>query len=425
MENEKKYGWPLPKRRELFQKLQASATDTQRLDFQDRQQSIPIIRIPIDVPKYRILNGRTATLQQEWLAKNSDKGDDFFAKDYENILVQKAQHDLLFRLVNGAGLLEYFRTGKKQQETIILDTNGFVINGNRRLCAWRSLFYSDTHRFQHFNYIDVIVLPPCDDKAIDKLEAKLQVARDIKDKYSWDAEALMMQIRKDLHNLTDQELADFYETKEVTIKESLEMLEYASKYLEDKGKAKHWSLVSDKYYAFQQIVRSRKKLTSAGDIKLFENGSFTLLDDPTGGRLYEYIPDWQKYLQKVKPKLLEEFEDQITTGQVNDENLDNLFGASPDKNGNEIPLAEVISEDRNREKAAEIIKDAVESERFFEKNKNIANYVLKMLQKANADVQTAISNIRAESTTTGVQDQITAIEQGLTVVKNWLTKKHA
>lgn len=419
------YGWALPKRQELFDKLKASATETERLVFQDKQQTLPIIRIPIEVPKYRILNGRTATLQQEWLATNPDKGDDFFAKDPESIEVQKAQHDLLLRLVNGAGLLDYFRSGKLQEETIVLDTNGFVINGNRRLCAWRSLYYSDCKEYGHFANIDVIVLPPCDDKAIDKLEAKLQVERDIKDKYSWDAEALMMQIRKDLHKLTDRELADFYETREVDIKESLEMLEYASKYLEAKGKAKHWSLVSDKYHAFQQIVRSRKKLTAAGDIKLFEDGSFALLDDPTGGRLYEYIPDWQKYLQKVKSKLLEEFEDQISTDQNSDEELDDLFGASPDKNGNEISLAEVISKDCNREKAAEIIKDAVESERSFEKDKNTANHVLKMLQKANADVQTAISSIRAESTTKGVQDQITAIEHGLITVKDWLAKKHA
>lgn len=419
------YGWALPKRQELFDKLKASASETERLVFQDKQQTLPIIRIPIEVPKYRILNGRTATLQQEWLVQNSDKGDDFFSKDPESIEVQKAQHDLLLRLVNGAGLLDYFRGGKLQEQTIILDTNGFVINGNRRLCAWRSLYYSDSKKYGHFANIDVIVLPPCDDKAIDKLEAKLQVERDIKDKYSWDAEALMMQIRKDLHKLTDRELADFYETREVDIKESLEMLEYASKYLENKGKARHWSLVSDKYHAFQQIVRSRKKLTAVGDIKLFEDGSFALLDDPTGGRLYEYIPDWQKYLQKVKPKLLEEFEDQIPTQQDNDEYLDDLFGESQGKNGKEIPLAEVISKDCNREKAAEIIKDAVESERSLEKDKNTANYVLKMLQKANADVQTAISSIRAESTTKGVQDQIIAIEHGLNAVKDWLAKKHA
>lgn len=419
------YGWALPRRIELFEKLKKSAKETERLVFQDKQQSFPIIRIPIEVPKYRILNGRTSTLQEEWIAKNPDKGEDFFSRDPESIEVQKAQHDLLFRLVNGAGLLDFFKSGKQQEQTIILDTNGFVINGNRRLCAWRSLYYADSKNFGHFANIDVVVLPPCDDKAIDKLEAKLQVERDIKDNYTWDALARMMQIRKELHKLTDKELADFYETREVDIKESLEMLEYASKYLESKGKARYWSLVADKYHAFQQIVRSRKKLTTAGDIKLFEDGSFVLLDDPTGGRLYEYIPDWQKYLHKVKPKLYEEFEDQIETKTDTDTKLVDLFGGSTDSDGKEIPLADVIGKEDNREKAAEIIKDAVESERGLEKDKNTANYVLKMLQKANADVQSAISGIKAESKSAGLRDQIKAIEHGLKTINDWLASKHA
>lgn len=419
------YGWALPRRIELFEKLKKSAQEAERLVFQDKQQSFPIIRIPIETPKYRILNGRTSTLQEEWIAQNPDKGEDFFSRDPESIEVQKIQHELLLKLVNGAGLLDYFKGGKKQEETIILDTNGFVINGNRRLCAWRALYYNDSRNYGHFANIDVIVLPPCDDKAIDKLEARLQVERDIKDNYSWDALARMMQIRKELHKLTDKELADFYETREVEIKESLEMLEYASKYLDSKGKSRYWSFVADKYHAFQQIVRCRKKLTSAGDIKLFEDGSFVLLDDPTGGRLYEYIPDWQKYLHKVKTKLYEEFEDQIETKTDADTKLDDLFGGAAESDGNEIPLADVIGKDTNREKAAEIIKDAVESERGLEKDKNAANYVLKMLQKANADVQSAISGIKAESITTGVKDQVNAIEHGLKTINDWLASKHA
>ena len=81
------FGWPLPKRKELFEKLIKGATETERIIFQGKQQAIPIIRIPIEVPKYRMLNGRTATLQQEWLSLNLEKGEDFFSKDSESIEV--------------------------------------------------------------------------------------------------------------------------------------------------------------------------------------------------------------------------------------------------------------------------------------------------------------------------------------------------
>lgn len=413
------YGWPLPRRIELFNKLTAGAKETFRLSFQDKLQQLPLIRIPIGLPKYRILNGRTSTLQQEWLAQNPDKGSDFFFRDPESNEVQKVQHELLMKLVQGAGLFDFFKGGKAQEEPIILDPNGFVINGNRRLCAWRALLEANRESFSHFDNIDAVVLPPSDDKAIDKLEAKLQVQKDIKDKYSWDAVTLMWKQRKDQHGLTDEELADMYETDIGELRENFEMLEYAFQYLESRGKSNYWSLVSGMEYAFRQMVTKRKKISSAGDKKLFEDSAYVLLDDPKGGRLYEYIPDLQKFLPKVKDSLYEEFKERLE-GREEKGGLEDLFGDVSQVSGLEIQLAEIIGEESNREKASEVIKEVIESQRQMEREIKTANHVLKSLQRANTEIHNAITGLKPETNTKGIAEQVKAIELGLVSIKAWL-----
>ena len=76
-----RFGWPKPKRVEEFLKLIPSSSETTRLIFQDKLQSFPIIRVSIDLPKYRMANGRTASLQSEYLAKNPKASSDLFSGD--------------------------------------------------------------------------------------------------------------------------------------------------------------------------------------------------------------------------------------------------------------------------------------------------------------------------------------------------------
>ena len=50
-----RFGWPQPARIEEFKKLLASPTGaTTRIVFQGNTVDIPIIRVPIELPKYRL-----------------------------------------------------------------------------------------------------------------------------------------------------------------------------------------------------------------------------------------------------------------------------------------------------------------------------------------------------------------------------------
>lgn len=412
------FGWPLPKRKQHVEDIKEGASHHRQIPFMDKTWTLPVLRVPINLPKYRLLNGRTASAQQEWLAKHADKPDDFFRQDPESDEVQRVQHELLLKLVTGGGLLTYFKEAKnKQTEPIVLDCNGFVINGNRRLCAWRSLLKEEPQQYGHLAHIDVIVLPPGDDKAIDKLEGELQVEPDIREDYTWDSLANMMRIRQELHGLDTTALASFYNLRQNDVKELLDMLDYAAMYLEKRGKPRQWSDVSDKEFAFRQMVKKREQFASAGQKRLFEEIAFVLIDDPEGGRLYEAIPDAQKHFDIIRNGLLQAFPVEAVTAGAD---LDLLGGAQV--TSTDLPLAQQIGkDDAARKKAATIIRGLIDMARLLDKERKSVDFLLTQLQKANSFIQNGITaGLRPESRRDGVEQQIVAIENGLARIRQWL-----
>lgn len=414
------FGWPLHKRQSYFvdleKNLQSKRYETQ-IQFMDQELVRPVWRIPLNLPKYRLLNGRTSSLQLEWLSLHPEKQKDFFLNDPERDEVQEIQHELLKKLIQDKSLLPYFENSEnKQQGFLILDHLGFVINGNRRLCAWRELYHKDVSKYSHFEYIDVIVLPPSDPKAIDKLEGTLQVDRDIRADYTWHALANMMLDRMKLHGLDEKALAEFYDLTESEVKKYIEMRNYAEEYLKSRDKEGKWSELEDKY-AFEQLVAKRKQLDNAGDKRLFEVQAFALIDDPTGGRLYEYIPDLYKYRETINEKLLEKFPINIS-----ETTQDDPLGSNIEDELN-LNLSIVIDQEKNRKTALDIIKDTIETQNYLRKEENTAKYVLKQLQKANASIQSALAGTKHQDTSKeGVKETINSIEISLGAIKKWLNE---
>ncbi|MBP5100992.1 hypothetical protein, partial [Pseudomonas protegens] len=208
-------------------------------------------------------------------------------------------------------LRKYFEdTAVKQVEPILLDENGFVVNGNRRLSTWRDLCHLDNSKYGHFRHIDVAVLPHCDEKEIDRLEATLQIAKDIKADYSWDAEANMMLAKQKRDGFSNKELAELYDMKEGEVQELMDMRAYADEYLRSRNKANLWSNVSEHEFAFKKIAASRPRISGIGSQEVFKQAAFTLIDNPdeAGGRLYDAIPAIVESLDIIKEKLQAEFD---------------------------------------------------------------------------------------------------------------------
>ena len=424
-----RFGWPKPSRIEEFKKLVPTSTETARLVFQDKLQAFPIIRVSIDLPKYRMANGRTASLQAEHLAKNPKVTVTLFSGDPELWGAQEAQHGLLLQLAKQSDLRKYFEdSANKQVDPILLDENGFVVNGNRRLATWRELLHDEPAKYGHFRHIDVAILPHCDEREIDRLEASLQIEKDIKADYSWDAEANMMLAKQKRDGFSNKDLADLYKMKEGEIEELLDMRAYANEYLISRGKKDHWSLVSEHEYAFRKLASSRQKISGIGKQEIFKQAAFALIDNPdeAGGRLYDAIPAVMEHLDVVVAKLHDSFEVKDEGGQGVGI-LEDMFGGgtSTASDAHDIPLAKEIQKAENSDKARKIIVDAIESQKQLKKDSKDAGYLLDCCSKAQAALVAAVGKgLRPESKRHGVSKQLDQIEMLSAKIREWLDKPH-
>ena len=421
-----RFGWPLINRLEEFKNKTACATGaTSRVVLQGQTRDLPIIRIHQDVPKYRMENGRTASAQVEHLAKTSDAREDLFSGDPELWDAQEAQHNLLLKLAEKSELRKYFEnTANQQVDPILVDHNGFVVNGNRRLSTWRDLFFSDKATYGHFEYIDVVVLPLVDNKAIDRLEASLQIEKDIKADYTWDAEANMMLAKREREHYSDKDLAELYSKKESDVKELIDMRNYANEFLKSRSKENMWSEVSGSELAFRRIVTTRQKVGGTGRQELFKEAAFALIDDPeaVGDSLHDAINGMAINIEPIIEKLKDAFK---VEEAVTDAETDDMFGGSvKSSEGTDLALCKEIAKTENAPKAREIIVEYIESQKEMRRNNKTAVKLLDCCSRANSALEEGIKiGLGADTKTDGVETQLVELEARIAKIRNFLKDK--
>jgi hypothetical protein len=415
-------GRPYPERKKLLEELQSTDSDkTFFVPFQGNGEYFKIHCVPIDLLKYRLNNGRTYAAQAEYLAKNVDIADDFFTSNPESDEAISVQHDLLKGMIEEKDLLAHFEAND-QTEPLILTNVGFVVNGNRRLCAMRELYESDTNEYKRFAHIYVVILPPADEKDIDELEAKLQILPDIKADYTWYSRALMMRRRQEEHQYDIGQLSDLYALKETDVRELIDMIGYGEEYLENIGAPGEYHLLDGTEYGFRQIrkVRSGKKLTSEADKDLFTELAFALISSPDGGRVYESIPAVAENLEKLKTRLLEEIEVPEADDSTKDDDDDDLLSVISPENDEVSGLVESLEEETNKILAREVIDEVIRSEALKHRERKRSNFVINQLKKANSAISDALNSFDAETKLDGIQEQIDTISTSVGSLKTKL-----
>jgi len=421
-----RFGWTKPARLEEFAKLQGSSKTHHLLIFKGEKCALPIIRVSVDLPKYRLENGRTTSAQEEYLAKNPETAKDLFSADAELWTAQEAQHKLLVEMSKLSDLQQHFEDEKNiQTEVILLDENGFVVNGNRRLATWRELVHRDKTKYGHFENIDVVVLPHCDQREIDRIEARLQITRDIRADYSWDARGKMLKAKQVRDGFSTKEVATMYDMSEGDVIELFDMLSYAVEYLQSRGKDGHWSMVSKQELAFQKIAQNRPKIASIGKQELFKELSYVLIDKPddAGGRLYEQIPAIYAHLETVSTKLLQKFP--VESATVENDTLQDLFGIVPAtsiESATDIPLAKEITKPENIDSARELLVDVLETQKQLKRDSKGANFLVTCCAKAQAALAAAAADLKAETKTAGVSKQLESIDELVSKIRAFINK---
>ncbi len=394
---------------------------THPIEFRGHPEKLPVIRVRIGFPVYRLKNGRTSTYQLEYLALHPDLPEDFFRRDNDAITAQKAQHEVLGELVEEENLLKSFKEEEQQVQPLICTNTGVVVNGNRRLCAWRTLFLSNPVRYRNFETIEIAILPECDEREITTLEEKLQIQKEKRAEYKWHAKAMMAQQREQ-SGMKHSDVAKAFDLSSQGLTTLTTAMEYAARYLQTIGKPNQWSLVDKDYYAFEKLVKNIKNFNdNLGDRELFETLVFSMISQgSTSGRLYDVIDDVADHFEALKADLAERNNVETNTGS--DSVIDILAGEHIEEDvGSRV--ADIIRE-ADEDDRARIVKQVhivIESEKAIKSEMEAATYLLKQVAKASSLLKAAADQGLNEGTETdGVKEHLDTIKQTVKQIEDWL-----
>lgn len=420
------FGYPDIKRKMSINEAIGSSKENHYENYQGKYRPLPVIEIRIESLVYRMENIRTKNSQKEWLAQHPEVDKDFFSRDPFSIEVQEKQHELLKKLVDKENLLSAFKRdgkneGMQQKDPLICSDNGIVVNGNRRLCAWRELYYSDREKYKHFEMIRVAVLPNHDKVGMYDLEVELQIQSPMKADYDWHSIAADSKEKSDA-GIDIIIIAKKQGKSPNDISTMIECYDYAAEYLESIGHPDEWSLVDKQYYAFKEIVKGRKSLKNPGDKELFQEISKSILQTPAkGDRLYSQIPKIVANLSEISPKLTEVFGIDIDDDTDNTDDIDILGGGDQsDIDMKNARIAEQIRLAEEPEKVVDTVRVVIDSQDEIEKEKKKRGFVFEQVVKAATALNNAVSNLSDEMNKDGVGRQLNNIEVACTILKDWI-----
>lgn len=199
---------------------------------------LPLIRLPIHTPIYRLENYRTRDGQLTLVAKGQVQPDFFNPQRREDSSVQMLQHQILLEQAQmGSGetikpIFDELRRVRQQTDELILSAEGVVVNGNRRLAAMRELLREDPDLFGSFAHVNCVVLPAsATADEIRSLEIALQMQPETKLPYEWTALGRAVRDLREAGH-TDEEIMREVNRSKPEIQRAAKMVDAAELYLE-------------------------------------------------------------------------------------------------------------------------------------------------------------------------------------------------
>lgn len=216
-----------------------------------RQGPRQVCRAPLaqELLLYRVDNGRLLAGLQERLAQQPRRLRQL-AEQESDPGTQELLHELLVekaRDPQGPILRELERLAV-QTEPLLVDAEGVVVNGNRRLAAMRWLLAVDPQRYRRFQQPMAAVLPPEVERAdLEFIEAALQMAPETKLAYGWIDRRLKLREQRQQLGLADEWIVEAYRMDDpAQVEKELAELALAEDYLaEVSGTPLRYSAIAD------------------------------------------------------------------------------------------------------------------------------------------------------------------------------------
>lgn len=420
------FGFSYFKRKGEIESKKNAAKEVYNLEFMGKYQALPVIEVRIEFPVYRLNNGRTKSFQREYLAIHPEIAKDIFIRDHDSVEAQIAQHEILKALADEENLMRSFRHDNLQQtEPLISTFDGVIVNGNRRLCVWRELMYSDNKTYKQFETIKLAILPECDEQAIYDLEKRLQVQNTMKAEYHWHTIALMASEEIEQGTPLRKFVADSFGKSQQQINLMIECRQYAETYLQRNGTPDQWSLVDKDMHAFEQMVKGRRKVEGAGKKELFETLSFTFVNSSKNeGRLYELIPNIAENIDAITQNLfvkLDIADDRYVSDEVTLLSGEEVLDTEPYG-----LVAKKIQETDDQELIRKATIDVIDTQKQLKQERNAENFLLSQVVKAATLLTEAVAigfdneNVNKK----GISTQLSTISEKVSIIEKWLDESN-
>lgn len=366
-------------------------------NWQGKEIILPIIRIHRDYLMYRIENSRTFREQIGYLQDHPELGNDFF-KDPENSSTQKAQEEILLKMIEDSRLKEEFLTSleKHQDEPAIVTYQGYVVNGNRRTAAAKSL---------GIEYIECVVLPEtATKKDIYTIEHLEQISEDFKEEYHWVNELnnYYMGIHDPYIKFDIDQMSKSFRTKRQDLESKLRMLDYVNEYLDWVGCPGNYDYKKLDYaeQIFIEIEKATRNKKFKDDIERqeFIKAIFYLIEEPpTKGRLYSHVLDiiknWDSVYKKLKNDYVIENTNNNSNKNAKSEN-DSILNQILDTDNNSDEI-EIFSVKQNPDKISGKILETIADVKAERKELTEAESVYESTSSALRELQNLVVNDRS------------------------------
>jgi hypothetical protein len=385
--------------------------------FQNATQQLPVIRIPIELPIYRMANGRTRTEQLKYIRQHQVAAS-FFASGQENQDAQQAQHELLdaFSKEGTTSIIPIAKVLEegKQTDPLLITSSGVVVNGNRRLAAMREWYAAGNQKYSEFTHINCMVLPAStSDKEIKEIEVRLQMQPETKLPYTWVNEALTISDLM-LSGFTETEIARDMRKDRREVQATLQALSHAEIYLKDwRHEPEDYELVERGKQLFGDMARDLKDKTGE-HLEISRRIGFLIQDNSgnLGTRAYAFNFSFGKKAPDVAEALASRLGIDLTAPPIAsaDSNPPLFVDLEDESEGASYkPLIDVLDDPSRREEVTQELIAVCESIRASEQDQKRGQAALKAVKDANTKLLEVDFSGADPATYSAIQAQLESV----------------
>lgn len=426
----------VPKHEREAQIVRCCSATTDRAafyEYQNAAQQLPVIRVPIELPIYRMANGRTRTEQLKYIRQHQSAAT-FFANGQENQDAQQAQHELLdaFSKEGTTSIMPIAKVLEegKQTEPILITSSAVVVNGNRRLAAMRELYAEGDGKYAEFTHINCMVLPAsASDKEIKEIEVRLQMQPETKLAYTWVNEALTI---KDLmqSGFTREEITRDMRKDLREVMAMLQALGHAEVYLKDwKGQPEDYELVERGKQLFGDMARDLKDKVGE-HLEISRRIGFLIQDNSSslGTRAYAFNFSFGKKAPDVAEALAGRLGIDLNQPPPTPSERDGQLEIDIDdesEGSSYKPLIDVMDDQSRREEVTQELIAVCESIRASEQDQKRGQAALKAVKDANTKLLEVDFSSADPDTYAAIEAQLDSVLLTAQKLKDEITRMSA